>query len=431
MHMDSSPISSPEMMDMSLLIEQNEVQDFAKWSGDRNPIHVDADAGKASAFGGNIVHGALSTLVALRQLDLTASEHISGLAIEFRAEVRPGEKYAVEVNRQSDGSSQVVVGESDRPSMLVRVETSSTPSEPPTAQWIDLARASGLVSSGADDPARWSPEQFRLGEEVHGIHQFGHFVAEADDCLSAVQSKVLGLCSFMVGMKAPGLSSLFTKLEVTFHSEGVDADQLAYRFRFCEYDRHFRLLHTQLEICDLSGSLIATAEVHSYVRFPISDPDPAALADLLDSKVATLHGKVALVCGASRGLGAELAAALGAAKCHVYLACRRPTETTDTLVSRIVEQGGSAEVIAGDVGDPAWCAAARTKIEAKHGGLDLLILNACAPLTLTDLADNAPEAGECLHQFQHGAVDESADHILKVRGSARRHGGWNLVFGSR
>src|SRR3989344_4357490 len=52
-------------------ISKQDVMDFAKLSGDFNPLHVDSDFGKKSQFGSNVVHGMLaaslfSALVGMR-----------------------------------------------------------------------------------------------------------------------------------------------------------------------------------------------------------------------------------------------------------------------------------------------------------------------------------------------------------------------------
>jgi hypothetical protein len=46
-------------------VTQQQVLDFARWTGDCNPIHVDPVAAKESAFGGTICHGMLVLIEAL------------------------------------------------------------------------------------------------------------------------------------------------------------------------------------------------------------------------------------------------------------------------------------------------------------------------------------------------------------------------------
>src|SRR5688500_10897758 len=91
-------------------ISQQSVITFAGWSGDSNPIHVDAIAAKSSAFGGTIVHGALSTIEALREARRSPATPaaIELIEITFRDEVRPDRDYHVEAT-QKNGSLSVRV----------------------------------------------------------------------------------------------------------------------------------------------------------------------------------------------------------------------------------------------------------------------------------------------------------------------------------
>ena len=65
-----------------------------------------------------------------------------------------------------------------------------------------------------------------------------------------------------------------------------------------------------------------------------------------------LTGRVAVVTGASRGIGAATAAAVAAAGAHVVLAARN-AEALDGLASRIRSAGGQATPVPTDVSDEA------------------------------------------------------------------------------
>ena len=65
-----SDINEGNVYSFNRKISKQDVMDFAKLSGDFNPLHVDAGFGKKSQFKGNIVHGMLlsslfSTLVGM------------------------------------------------------------------------------------------------------------------------------------------------------------------------------------------------------------------------------------------------------------------------------------------------------------------------------------------------------------------------------
>ncbi|WP_339853390.1 glucose 1-dehydrogenase [uncultured Nisaea sp.] len=88
-----------------------------------------------------------------------------------------------------------------------------------------------------------------------------------------------------------------------------------------------------------------------------------------------LTGKVALVTGASQGLGARFAETLAASGVAVAVAARQVAKLED-LAERIRGAGGSAHAVAMDVTDPASVAAAIEDAEAALGSLDILVNNA-------------------------------------------------------
>ena len=89
----------------------------------------------------------------------------------------------------------------------------------------------------------------------------------------------------------------------------------------------------------------------------------------------SLAGRVALVTGASRGLGLAMAQALAAAGAHVVLAARDEARLGE-VANSIRGAGGSADVEAFDLLDEAAVVAAVPRIVARHGRLDILLNNA-------------------------------------------------------
>jgi 3-oxoacyl-[acyl-carrier protein] reductase len=89
----------------------------------------------------------------------------------------------------------------------------------------------------------------------------------------------------------------------------------------------------------------------------------------------SLAGKVAIVTGASRGIGAAAALALGEAGASVMLAARDAAQT-DANAQRISAAGGKAAAMACDVADYAACQRLVQETTQRFGPPDVLVNNA-------------------------------------------------------
>jgi NADP-dependent 3-hydroxy acid dehydrogenase YdfG len=100
----------------------------------------------------------------------------------------------------------------------------------------------------------------------------------------------------------------------------------------------------------------------------------------------TLAGRVAVVTGASSGIGGATARLLAKEGCNVVLAARRE----DRLIALAAELGEGALVAPTDVSDPAACAALVARTLERFGSLDVLINNAGLGL-YGSIAEGNPE----------------------------------------
>ncbi|HMG47343.1 MAG TPA: SDR family NAD(P)-dependent oxidoreductase [Allosphingosinicella sp.] len=96
-------------------------------------------------------------------------------------------------------------------------------------------------------------------------------------------------------------------------------------------------------------------------------------------------GKLALVTGAGRGIGAALAEALAAAGAHVILTARTGAEL-EAVEERIHDAGGAATIAPLDLTEKDSVAKLAQAVAGRWEALDLLVLNAAMLGTLTPVA---------------------------------------------
>jgi short-subunit dehydrogenase len=132
-------------------------------------------------------------------------------------------------------------------------------------------------------------------------------------------------------------------------------------------------------------------------------------------------GKLALVTGASRGIGAATAEALAAAGAHVILTARMATGLEE-VEERIHNAGGSATIAPLDLADNDAIARLGVAISGRWQALDILVLNAATLGTLSPVPHL--EAKEFTRVMQLNVNAQQAmlaafDPMLRASGDAR------------
>ncbi|MFL6736870.1 MAG: SDR family NAD(P)-dependent oxidoreductase [Sphingomonas sp.] len=129
-----------------------------------------------------------------------------------------------------------------------------------------------------------------------------------------------------------------------------------------------------------------------------------------------LSGKLALVTGASRGIGAATAEALAAAGAHVILVARTAS-ALEEIEERIHDRGGSATIAPLDLTDGESIGKLAGAVAERWKKLDILILNAAMLGALTPVQDIDPKEYSrllSLNLLANQALIAAFDPLLKA-----------------
>ncbi len=144
-----------------------------------------------------------------------------------------------------------------------------------------------------------------------------------------------------------------------------------------------------------------------------------------------LDGKVALVTGASSGIGEATAEALAREGASVGLVARR-ADRLEGLAKRISGGGGIALPIVADVGDPPQAQKAVSETKSKLGRVDILVNNAgimmLGPIDGADITDwqrmfniNVLGLMYCTHAALPIMKAQGGGHIVNISSVSGRH----------
>jgi acetoacetyl-CoA reductase len=134
-----------------------------------------------------------------------------------------------------------------------------------------------------------------------------------------------------------------------------------------------------------------------------------------------MEGRVAIVTGGTRGIGAAISAMLAKTGAHVAAGYSKGEETAGKLREKLAAEGASVSVHQGRVDDPDDCDRVVSEVLAKHQRIDFLVNNAGITLDKTVRRMNIDEWRQVLAVNLSGAFNMTKavlEHMIE-RGSGR------------
>ena len=316
----------------------NDQREFARLSGDFNPLHLDANFARRTQMGAPVVHGIHTLLWAMESVLRTTRLDVQNVRVRFHQPLFLDEVAEVVIVGQTQTSIDLEVTAagtviaaiklSARPGKVSGLPRGDTPPQelphPRDLPFEQMSDQRGVVATPASE------------DEIRKL-----FPALANAIGPATVSGLMAT-SQVVGMACPGLHSLFAGLDVTRDADGWGS--LGYAV--AKTDARFRSLQIDVAGSGLSGRLEAFARPQPPIQ-----PDMKAVA----ARVAAgaFAGQRALVVGGSRGLGEVVAKIIAAGGGHPIITWREGKADAEAVAAQIRQAGAICDVLQYDALKPA------------------------------------------------------------------------------
>jgi NAD(P)-dependent dehydrogenase (short-subunit alcohol dehydrogenase family) len=397
-----------------------ELRQFARVSGDFNPLHTSAAYARRTPWGEPVVFGVLGALRCLALGRPRPQQQLASLSVEF-----PGAMFAevsYEARLAEDGDLMKVRLQDGRKTVLKLTAQfrQRAPAPLPGAagqparlrqEAADHAAAAlvpGLTASAGFTP---DPSGLRAFMQQHDLDERG---------VPAWQVAAIMAQSYVVGMELPGRRALFSSLAIEFEAlAATPAFHLT--ARVAELDERFSLASIAVDLRPAeAGPLLSSARLSALVRAVLPAPDPDQLTRLLPVS-RRMAERVAVVTGASRGLGAAITRALLSQGCTVLGTYAQSDDEMAALAASTQALPGKLVTCKADAASTEAAVELHRRLTAEHGQLDFLICNASPSLRAFTFEPATLERVN--HFIQHSLALTSVPvaHLLPLVEAQRGH----------
>jgi acyl dehydratase len=314
-------------------VSQEFTADFAKLSGDFNPLHVDPVIARRYQFGSTVVHGICGTLKALDLLSekIPGGSSIATLKIQFNKPIRHGDNVDVHlVSNENEQRLELTIN--GKKSQVINVAT--TTNRPGSDSAGNLQQL---------EPPQINDHSFQQTAQAKGAVDLtwngalmSQLFPNVTTMLSPCQTATLLGTTVIVGMKCPGMNSIYGGLKLSFSASDTPF-QPKLDYSVASSDERFNRLLIQIENSACSG------EIEAFYRAPpVDQPSLKAIQQLVPHLQFT--NQRALVIGGSRGLGEIIAKLLAAGGAKTTITYAQGKQDAKRVADEISKNGGDSSI---------------------------------------------------------------------------------------
>jgi hypothetical protein len=315
--------------------------EFSRLSRDTNPIHLDPQVARRTEFSEVIVHGmhllfwALDVCFSLRPVSKSS---LANITADFIEPVRLNQEIRLLGNIDYPTVDITILQENNLEAARFAFHFRETDGHITFSQYGDRPSFLETNSAFSDQPLTLSYSEVTRNQGTVDVslnleHTTRLFPYVAKSGFHPNQAAQLICLTYLVGMRCPGLHSVFSGLTISFH-ESSRSQQLLH-YRVSSFDARFSSLVIEIE----SGSLSGEVRAFHRPRFQqqISFSDAGKLIHPNEFKTRS-----AVILGGSRGLGELTAKLLAAGAAKVHFSFNTGRIEAEAIASEISEGGGHA-----------------------------------------------------------------------------------------
>lgn len=314
---------------------------FAKLSGDFNPIHIDPVYSRRLLFGETIVHGLHVVLLAINEFAKKAApsdEVLKELKVKFLKAIVTESCFKVKIIRHKLSVYEAIILQNEY--VMQKIQFSTVRNGGKRVEVKNRAfvaeQPQEQVLEGLDDAG--GQVELSIEKEL-ATHLFPH----ALDWIGGKSLANILACTRIVGMKCPGLNSIFISLNIEINSFITNYETIDYKVNM--YRKEMGLIKIDIKSIGLKGDMEVILR-----NPPVSQPLLAEFNSIILK--STFDKCNVVIFGGSRGIGEAIAKMFSAGGGKVLITYFQGKTDAEAIQREINAYGGDCSITHYDALNP-------------------------------------------------------------------------------